>query len=154
MPERDNLTASARSALDRKLAEKGIDPIEVAQSMLGRSGGQLPTRLRHAANRRTREHKARRVLAGMPESEDIVTACGYLVLAILEAEPNRSDSLMQRLLQELTDAGFKTEACHAAIKRLASGVAERRTGWHRRIEIRNIRRLHSVIEETRDQHTG
>jgi len=154
MPKPDDLEASARLALARKFAEKGINAIDVAQSILGGSKGQLPTRQQHKANKRTRKYKARQALAGAPESEDVVTACGYLVLGILEAERDRSAPLMRRLLTELTLAGFNPEACHAAIMRLASGVAERRASRHQRIGIRDIRRLHSVIEETADQHTG
>jgi hypothetical protein len=155
MSDPDSLAAKARLALQELLAAEGGYSIEAAHAALvaGRKR-QLPAHLQSAANKRTRDYKARQALELTPESEDVVTACGYAVLGILEAEPNRSAPLMRRLLDELVRAGFDEEASRDVVLRLTMRVEDRRTSWHRRILNRTVRRLLLAQEETSDQHTG
>lgn len=154
--KRNELEEQARVALDELLEAKGGASIEVARSLLGpvnRRG--LPTEQRSAANARTREYKARQALARAPESEDVVTACGYVVLGILEQTAAQPDNpLRTRLMNTLRQAGFDDGESAEALERLTRNVEDRRQGWHRRLERRAMERLLAVLPATSGQHTG
>lgn len=156
MGRREELEERARVALDELLAARGGASIETARSLLGPASRRgLPTEQRSAANARTREYKARQALARAPESEDVVTACGYVALDILEQERGRSHGRLRALLiNELVKAGFDKAASEAVLDRLASGVEDRREGWHRRLERRAMERLLAVLPATSGRRTG
>lgn len=156
MGRRNDLEEQARVALDELLAAKGGASIEAARSLLGPASRRgLPTEQRSAANTRTREYKARQALARAPESEDVVTACGYVVLGILEYTAGQADSpLRVRLLDALRQAGFDDGESAAAIERLTCDVEDRRQGWHRRLERRAMERLLAVLPATPGRRTG
>jgi ribosomal protein S18 acetylase RimI-like enzyme len=144
---RNELEQRARVALDRLLDARGGASIETARTLLGPASRRgLPTEQRSAANARTRQYKARQALARAPESEDVVTACGYVVLGILEYTAGQADSpLRVRLLDTLRQAGFDDGESAAAIERLTLDVEDRRQGWHRRLERRSMQRLIAVL---------
>ena len=100
-------------------------------------------------------YKLRRMLDKAPESEDVMIACGYLLLGMIEQYPAGSEDAQRQLVHELEVAGFDEERSREAIARLASGVRERRADWHRRLRLRSIRRLVAALPgETRGTRTG
>jgi hypothetical protein len=144
----------ARAALARLLDDGPALSVETLKSVM-RQGTQQGHDERLKANARTATYKVRQTLARAPESEDVMTAAGYLLLGLIEEHPEQSEDALRRLTRQLTLAGFDKDQSAQAIARLAVDVRARRADWHRRLKLRAIRRLVSALpEDTPITRTG
>ena len=143
------------SAALAQLLDDGQDmSIEALKAIMRHGSGQGHGE-RIKANGRTVTYKLRQTLAGAPESEDVMMACGYLMLGLIERFPERAAARRDEIVSQLTSAGFAPDQSVKVIDRLAADVAGRRADWHRRLRLRAIRRLVAALpKETGVTHTG
>lgn len=102
---------------------------------------------RAKAARRTRLYKVRQILKRAPSSDNVMAACGYLVLDSLTRAVGRAE-IRDRLLSLLVEAGFDRGQSDAVVDRLIDGVKDRQEAWRVRVKQQRAVRLAAAIKET------
>ena len=129
--EGDEGTAETELAtLKARLAALVKEDLDIALSF-EQPGPKRDTNAVIVHRQRTARYKADQLLALAPDAQAVNQACAYVVLQLIGSRSKVADTLAERLLDILADAGYERGEIGKVLTRLCLDTDRRRAMWTR-----------------------